>query len=203
LKANPDYKGKWFAPRIDNPEYKGVWAPRKIPNPDFFEDLAPVKSLPKIVCLFSFVYKDFSQRRAKGGVGIELWTMTEDILFNNIYVGHSAEDAKKLAAETFEIKKRLEDKAEAPEETDEDDGEVSLKDDPVGFIRFKVLDFIDHLKEDPIDAFKSKPETGVALLVAIFTIFSMLGGLFGFGGASQKPVVTNVSSIGCSRLVCF
>lgn len=52
LKANPDYKGKWFAPRIDNPEYKGVWAPRKIPNPDFFEDLAPVKSLPKIVCLF-------------------------------------------------------------------------------------------------------------------------------------------------------
>jgi len=124
--------------------------------------------------------------------------MTEDILFNNIYVGHSIEDAKKLAAETFEIKKRLEDKVEAPEDIDEDDGEVSLKDDPVGFIRSKVLDFVDHLKEDPIDAFKSKPETGVALLVAMFTVFGMLGGLFGFGGASQKPVVTNVSYIGCS-----
>lgn len=52
LKANPDYKGKWFAPMIDNPDYKGPWAPRKIPNPDFFEDLTPVKSLPKIVCRF-------------------------------------------------------------------------------------------------------------------------------------------------------
>ncbi|KAL9716589.1 calnexin [Leucoagaricus gongylophorus] len=173
LKANPDYKGKWFAPRIDNPEYKGIWAPRKIPNPDFFEDLAPVKSLPKI-----------------GGVGIELWTMTEDILFNNIYVGHSLEDAKKLAAETFEIKKRLEDKAEAPEDTNEDDSEALFKEDPVGFIRSKVLDFVDHVREDPIDAFKSKPETGVALLVAILTIFGMFGGLFGLGSASQKPVIT-------------
>jgi hypothetical protein len=34
---------------IDNPAYKGEWAPRKIPNPVFFEDLTPVRSLPKIV----------------------------------------------------------------------------------------------------------------------------------------------------------
>ena len=68
-KANPNYKGKWFAPMIDNPEYKGEWAPRKIPNPNYFEDLTPAKSLIPI-----------------GGVGIELWTMTEDILFDNIYV---------------------------------------------------------------------------------------------------------------------
>jgi hypothetical protein len=47
--ANPDYKGKWYAPMIDNPAYKGEWAPRKIPNPDYFEDLMPVKSLNKIV----------------------------------------------------------------------------------------------------------------------------------------------------------
>lgn len=48
-KANPAYKGKWYAPMIDNPLYKGEWAPRKIPNPSFFEDLTPVKSLSKIV----------------------------------------------------------------------------------------------------------------------------------------------------------
>lgn len=47
--ANPDYKGKWYAPMIDNPAYKGDWAPRKIRNPDYFEDLTPVKSLNKIV----------------------------------------------------------------------------------------------------------------------------------------------------------
>jgi hypothetical protein len=49
FKANPDYKGKWYAPMIDNPAYKGEWAPKKIPNPDFFEDKSPVKSLAKIV----------------------------------------------------------------------------------------------------------------------------------------------------------
>jgi hypothetical protein len=118
--------------------------------------------------------------------------MTEDILFDNLYVGHSVEDAKTLAAETFEVKKRLENKADKPEDVDEDD-EVSLKDDPIGFIRNKVITFVDHVKEDPVDAFKSQPETGVALIVALFTIFGMLGGLLGFGGASQKPVVTKVN----------
>jgi len=34
--------------------------------------------------------------------------MTEDILFDNIYVGHSVDDAKALAAETFDIKHSLE-----------------------------------------------------------------------------------------------
>jgi hypothetical protein len=48
-KANPAYKGKWYAPMIDNPAYKGEWAPSKIPNPGFFEDLTPVTKLPKIV----------------------------------------------------------------------------------------------------------------------------------------------------------
>ena len=49
FKANPEYKGKWYAPMIDNPAYIGEWAPRKIPNPDYFEDATPVKSLNKIV----------------------------------------------------------------------------------------------------------------------------------------------------------
>lgn len=54
-KRNPAYKGKWSAPLIDNPAYKGVWAPRKIPNPDYFEDLTPVKALPKIVRFSCFI----------------------------------------------------------------------------------------------------------------------------------------------------
>lgn len=55
-------QGKWTIPKISNPAYKGVWAPRKIANPAFFEDSSPA-DLTKI-----------------GGIGIELWTMTEDIL---------------------------------------------------------------------------------------------------------------------------
>jgi len=154
---------------IDNPEYKGEWAPRKIANPNFFEDLTPVKSLSKI-----------------GGVGIELWTMTEDILFDNIYVGHSLDDAKALAAETFDVKKPLESKKPKDEVDDEDD-EASFSEDPIGFIRERVFSFIDLAKLDPVLAFKTQPETGAALAMALLTAFGMLGALTGIVGGSSKP----------------
>ncbi|TFK70453.1 Calreticulin-domain-containing protein [Pluteus cervinus] len=175
-KANPDYKGKWYAPLIDNPAYKGEWAPRKIPNPNFYEDLNPVRSLNKI-----------------GGVGIELWTMTEDILFDNIYIGHSVEDAKKLAAETFGVKKPIESANEKKDEAadDEDDEDsVSFKDDPAGFVRQKVLTFVDSAKVDPIVAVKTHPETAAALAAVFLTLFGMLGALFGIVGGQQTPVFT-------------
>lgn len=174
FKANPEFKGKWYAPKIENPAYKGVWAPRKIPNPNYFEDVTPVKTLSKI-----------------GGVGIELWTMTEDILFDNIYVGHSPEDAKAFAAETFEVKKPLEVAADKPLASDDEDEEKPLfKDDPIVWIRSKVQSFVEAAKVDPLDAFKTQPETGAALVGALFTLFGMLGALFGIIGGASKPVVT-------------
>ncbi|KIM88734.1 hypothetical protein PILCRDRAFT_813710 [Piloderma croceum F 1598] len=172
LKPNPDYKGKWYPPTIDNPAYKGEWAPRKISNPDFFEDLHPAKSLDKI-----------------GGIGIELWTMTEDILFDNIYVGHSVEEAKTFATETFEVKKPLEAAAAKTEDKLDDDEEVpSWKEDPIAFIRHKTAIFIELAQTDPILALKSHPETGIVLAGALFTLFGMLGALFGLVGAQQKPI---------------
>ncbi|KAL2059315.1 hypothetical protein ABVK25_000607 [Lepraria finkii] len=77
MKKNPDYKGKWTPEYIDNPAYKGVWKPRKIANPNFFEDKTPAKFEPM------------------GAIGFEIWTMQSDILFDNIYIGHSIEDAEK------------------------------------------------------------------------------------------------------------
>jgi calnexin len=62
MHVEADSQGKWTVPKIPNPEYKGIWAPRKIANPQFFEDSSPA---------------DFTKI---GGIGIELWTMTEDIL---------------------------------------------------------------------------------------------------------------------------
>jgi hypothetical protein len=135
--------------------------------------LTPLKSLPKI-----------------GGVGIELWTMTEDILFDNLYIGHSAQDAKTLAAETFEVKKPLEVAADKPLTDDDDDEEFSFKDDPVKFIRTRVIAFIEAVQVDPLGAFKSQPETGAALVGALFTLFGMLGALISIIGGAQKPVVT-------------
>ncbi|XP_048343873.1 calnexin [Sphaerodactylus townsendi] len=65
---NPNFKGKWKPPMIDNPNYQGIWKPRKIPNPDFFEDLEPFKMTP------------FS------ALGLELWSMTSDIFFDNFII---------------------------------------------------------------------------------------------------------------------
>ncbi|KAM6498822.1 Calreticulin family domain containing protein [Amanita muscaria] len=173
-KANPDFKGKWYAPMIDNPAYKGPWAPRKISNPAYFEDNTPFKSLRKI-----------------GGVGIELWTMTEDIMFNNLYIGHSVEDAIKLANETFSIKRPLEVIANKPADIEEEEVEVVFKEDPIGFVRQKVLNFVDAAKVNPIEAFKSQPGTGIFLIGALFGI---LGAFLSVIGGSKPHVTTSKKS---------
>ena len=156
---------------IDNPAYKGEWAPRKIANPNYFEDSNPVKSLIPI-----------------GGVGIELWSMTEDILFNNIYIGHSVEDARKLAEETYFVKKVVEEAAEkaAGKEAEAETAEVTFAANPTEFIRTKVFTFLELAKVDPVAAFKTHPETGAGLALAVVTLFGMLGVLL--GGAQQKPI---------------
>lgn len=120
--------------------------------------------------------------------------MTEDILFDNIYIGHSVEDGKKLAAETFEIKKPLEVAVNKPEDDDDLDEKPTFKEDPIGFIRSHVISFVDAAREDPIGAFKAQPQTGAALAGALLTLFGMLGALIGIIGGSQKPVVTKVGS---------
>uniref|UniRef100_A0A2P2M1E1 Calnexin homolog n=1 Tax=Rhizophora mucronata TaxID=61149 RepID=A0A2P2M1E1_RHIMU len=66
-KRNPAYKGKWHAPLIDNPNYKGIWKPQEIPNPNYFELHRP----------------DFEPIAA---VGIEIWTMQDGIVFDNILI---------------------------------------------------------------------------------------------------------------------
>ncbi|KAF8333147.1 calnexin [Cantharellus anzutake] len=173
-KPNPDYKGKWSAPLIDNPDYKGPWAARKIANPNYFEDKNPA-NLNKI-----------------GGIGFELWTMTEDIFFDNIYIGNSVKDAKKLAKDTFHVKHALEKAArevEKPEPTPEDEvATLKFTDAPLEWLRNQAFTFIDLAKLDPIAAFKAKPETGAALVAILLTFLGSFGALFGLIGGSQKSV---------------
>ncbi|KAH7886236.1 Calreticulin family-domain-containing protein [Phlebopus sp. FC_14] len=174
-KANPQYKGKWYAPMIDNPAYIGEWKPRKIPNPTYFEDLEPVKHLEKI-----------------GGVGIELWTMTEDILFDNIYVGHSIADAESLLTETYSVKHAIEvanAEAAAKEALGFDEDSVpAFSEDPVGFARAKVGLFLDDAREDPLRAVLKHKDTAAGLVGVIAVFFGMLGVLLGLVSAGSKPV---------------
>jgi len=119
--------------------------------------------------------------------------MTEDILFDNIYVGHSADDAKALAAESFDIKKPLEEEKEKaatpePEAEDKTDSPVNWTSDPVGFVRQKVFVFIELARVDPVLAAKTQPETAGALILALVTVIGMLGSVLGVIGQNTKPV---------------
>jgi len=83
---NPAYKGKWFAPMITNPGYQGKWKPAKIPNPDYYHDAEPFKMTPL------------------AGIGIELWTMSDSIHFDNILITDNIGLADNLAKETYDLK---------------------------------------------------------------------------------------------------
>ncbi|WVQ79488.1 hypothetical protein IAT38_001587 [Cryptococcus sp. DSM 104549] len=175
---NPDYKGKWTIPRIPNPEYKGPWAARKIANPAFFEDSHP---------------SDFTKL---AGVGIELWTMTEDILFDNLFIGHDAAQAKKFAAETYHVKKPLEKEAEGSND-DELDEPSALVDK----IRFKIFEFLHLASFSPVQAAKQMPEVAAGLLASAFTLIGMLLALLGFIGSAPTKVKQTTTTVKEKKVV--
>ncbi|XP_026796181.3 calnexin [Pangasianodon hypophthalmus] len=80
---NPAYKGKWRPPMIDNPNYQGKWQPRMIPNPAYFEDPQPFRMSPV------------------SAVGFELWSLTGDVLFDNILLCDDLEIAKRWTKDTW------------------------------------------------------------------------------------------------------
>ncbi|KAM4053671.1 calmegin isoform 1-T1 [Anomaloglossus baeobatrachus] len=84
---NPNYKGQWKPPLVENPNYQGIWKPRKIPNPHYFEDLNPFRMTP------------FS------AVGLELWSMTSDIYFDNFIICTEKEVADRWASDSWGLKK--------------------------------------------------------------------------------------------------
>jgi calnexin len=173
MKKNPEYKGKWTAPFIDNPAYKGVWAPKKISNPDYFEDKTPANFEPI------------------GAIGFEIWTMQNDILFDNIYIGHSAADAEKLREESFVPKlaaEKAEEEVSAPKapEKPKSPSDLVFMDDPVLYVKEKVQLFLEIAKRDPIEAIKFVPEVAGGIGVLAVTIIAILGSLLA-GGAVAAP----------------
>ncbi|GAA5921403.1 hypothetical protein JCM3775_003033 [Rhodotorula graminis] len=179
---NPDFKGKWFAPLVDNPDYKGPWAPRKIANPNFFADMRP---------------SDFSPI---GGVGFELWSMTDSILFDNIFLSDSEADLETFLDETYRVKAPLEAALEAKDkpaadEHDHDHGkkataEPDLKADPVAWAKFKAQQFLDEALVDPKRAFVDRPLVGGALGLALAMIVGLAGVILSLAlpaGAAAAP----------------
>jgi calnexin len=168
---NPDYKGKWVQPRIDNPAYKGEWAPRQIPNPNYYDDTKPADLEPI------------------GALGFELWTMQSDILFDNVYLGHSIEEAEKIGNATFLPKLAIEqeqERAAAPKDTASSKKERKLynsaseyfKDDPIGYVTEVFRVFVLNFSADPAAAVKGNPLVASAFAASVVFAFSIVFGIF-------------------------
>lgn len=178
MKRNPAYKGKWHAPLIDNPNYKGIWKPQQIPNPAYFELDKP----------------DFEPIAA---IGIEIWTMQDGILFDNILIASDEKVAETYRQTTWKPKFEVEkEKQKAEEETS------SLSDSLKGFQKvvfdqlYKIADipFLQNHKFkilDRIEKAEKQPNLTVGVLVSIVVIiFTVLLKLL-FGG--KKPAKAKVS----------
>jgi calnexin len=121
--------------------------------------------------------------------------MQNDILFDNIYIGHSIEDAAALQKETFDVKikaEKAEEEATKPkeEEKPKSPSDLVFKDDPVKYIREKVDLFMTIAKTDPINAAKFVPEVagglGVILLIVVSVLLTLVSNA---GSAPSKEQV--------------
>lgn len=118
--------------------------------------------------------------------------MQNDILFDNIYIGHSVEDAEALKKETFDLKitaEKAEEEASKPKtpETPKSASDLVFKDDPVLYIKEKVNLFLEIAKRDPVEAIKFVPEVAGGLGVVAVTIIAVIvSSLVGGGAAPSK-----------------
>lgn len=116
--------------------------------------------------------------------------MQSDILFDNIYIGHSVEDADKLAKESFEVKHPIE-KALAEADKPKEDpkkhsspSDLKFLDDPVTFIKEKIDLFLVIAQKDPIEAIKFVPEVSGGILAITLSLFALVFGLVATAGSS-------------------
>lgn len=117
--------------------------------------------------------------------------MQNDILFDNIYVGHSVEDAEKLRKETFDVKYPIEqaqeEAAKPPPNKPEAGTTVTFQEDPVTFIRQKIDFFVNLAKEDPINAVKTAPEVAGGLAAILLTSILIIVGAIGASSPAPAP----------------
>jgi calnexin len=187
---NPKYRGKWSAPMVPNPDYKGVWAPRKIANPEYYNDEQPSNFTPM------------------AGIGFEIWTMDEDILFDNIYVGYSPEDAKKLAEETFDeklpieqnLEKKTDDEQKAKDAEEAKEKGLDAAKSIVEKYTEEAKQFLDAAREDPIEAFKAFPQIAGGLGAAVTLLLGLVAILAGLAGSKAAPAVKDAAAKGKKKI---
>lgn len=130
-----------------------------------------------------------------GAIGFELWTMQDDILFDNIYIGHSVEDARAFAEETFfekhphELLAELASKPKIIDSGKKSPSNLVFLDDPVHYVKEKLDLFFTIAQKDPIQAIKFVPEAAAGLGAVLATIILLIVGVVSMGGSATAPKV--------------
>ncbi|CAA0811228.1 Calnexin homolog 1 [Striga hermonthica] len=171
MKRNPAYKGKWHAPLIDNPNYKGIWKPRDIDNPEYFELEKP----------------DFEPIAA---IGIEIWTMQDGILFDNIVIASSEKAAESLRVAAWKPKFEVEKEKQKEEDAVDSDGLKGVQKLVFDYL-YKVADlpFLGEHKVKVLDLLEKaekQPNLTIGVIVSIVVIFFSILLKLIFGG-KKKP----------------
>lgn len=175
MKKNPAYKGKWYAPMIDNPAYKGIWKAREIPNPDYF-------------------HLDKPNLEPIAAIGIEIWTMQDGILFDNVLVTGDEDLAKDYRDKEWKAKfdvEKVQQKKEEAEEAAKSSVFVKVQDlvfkslyriaevPLLGAYKEKLVVLIERGEENPLLTLSIMGGAALVLLIALFSIF--------FGRKEKKP----------------
>ncbi|CAL0325247.1 unnamed protein product [Lupinus luteus] len=175
LKKNPAYKGQWHTPLIDNPDYKGIWKPQEIANPDYFELGKP----------------NFEPIAA---IGIEIWTMQDGILFDNILIAKDDKIAASYRETTWKPKFTIEKEKQKEEELET--GSVGL----AGFQK-KIFGLLYQIADIPfLSAYKLKildviekserqPSLTIGILVAVAVVFFSIFFRIIFGSKKKQARV--------------
>lgn len=112
--------------------------------------------------------------------------MQNDILFDNIYIGHSVDDAIAFRKETFDPKVKAEKAEEIANEPKWDEKKddivpVDFKKDPVGFVlqkiqpyRTQVEKFVAAAKKDPLKAAQAEPKVAGGLALVLLTTIAFI-----------------------------
>ena len=130
--------------------------------------------------------------------------MNEDILFDNIYIGHSVEDAAALRKETYDVKivgeKKAEEatKPESEREKPKSPHDLVFMDDPVLYIKEKTNLFIELVQKNPVDAFKFVPEVAAAIGLGIVTLLLIV---FGGGAAAAAAPSADELKAACVAML--
>ncbi len=118
--------------------------------------------------------------------------MQSDITFDNIFIGHSVEDAAAFRAETYDVKRPIEEAEEEktkpkPADKPKSPSDLNFMDDPVTFVKEKLELFLTLAQKDPIEAVKFMPEVAGGIGGVVALIVAIVVGLSSMGGSAAAP----------------